>query len=68
LAIGLGGVMATALGVVADHWGLPAVLWAIACLPVPATLLALTLPAIPAARPRRPLRVGSALAGNQEAQ
>jgi MFS transporter, FSR family, fosmidomycin resistance protein len=68
LAIGLGGVMATALGVVADHWGLPAVLWAIACLPVPATLLALTLPAIPVARPRRPLRVGSALAGNQEAQ
>jgi FSR family fosmidomycin resistance protein-like MFS transporter len=68
LAIGVGGVMATALGVVADHWGLPAVLWTIACLPVPATLLALTLPAIPPARQRRALRVGSALAGNQEAQ
>ena len=40
LAIGLGGVAATALGVVADAEGLPAVLWVIAILPVPSLLLA----------------------------
>ena len=44
LAIGLGGVAATALGVVADASGLHAVLWVIALLPVPALLLSLTLP------------------------
>jgi MFS transporter, FSR family, fosmidomycin resistance protein len=44
LAIGLGGVAATALGVVADHAGLHAVLWVIAFLPVPALLLSLSLP------------------------
>jgi FSR family fosmidomycin resistance protein-like MFS transporter len=47
LAIGLGGLSATALGVVADSWGLNAVLWTIACLPIPAILLAVSLPAIP---------------------
>ncbi|MGZ8648814.1 MAG: MFS transporter [Solirubrobacteraceae bacterium] len=44
LAIGLGGVAATALGTVADAHGLRAVLWTIAILPVPALLLALSLP------------------------
>jgi FSR family fosmidomycin resistance protein-like MFS transporter len=47
LAIGLGGVSATALGVVADQWGLHAVLWVIAAAPIPAILLAVSLPAIP---------------------
>ena len=50
LAIGLGGLAATALGVVADHQGLPAVLWVIALLPVPSLLLALTLPTEPRRR------------------
>jgi FSR family fosmidomycin resistance protein-like MFS transporter len=50
LAIGLGGVAATALGVVADAQGLPAVLWVIALLPVPSLLLALTLPTEPRRR------------------
>jgi FSR family fosmidomycin resistance protein-like MFS transporter len=44
LAIGLGGLAATALGVVADAEGLPAVLWVIAILPVPSLLLGLSLP------------------------
>jgi MFS transporter, FSR family, fosmidomycin resistance protein len=47
LAIGLGGVAATALGVIADSAGLEAVLWTIAALPVPAALLAVTLPTVP---------------------
>jgi FSR family fosmidomycin resistance protein-like MFS transporter len=47
LAIGLGGVSATALGVVADQWGLHAVLWVIAAAPIPAIVLAVSLPAIP---------------------
>ena len=69
LAIGLGGVMATALGVVADTWGVETVLWTIAVLPVPAILLAISLPAIPAARrPRAPVRVSTARPGNQESQ
>jgi MFS transporter, FSR family, fosmidomycin resistance protein len=46
LAIGLGGVAATALGVVADAYGLPAVLWTIAAIPVPSILLAVSLPPI----------------------
>ncbi len=50
LAIGLGGVAATALGVVADASGLGAVLWVIALLPVPALLLSLTLPTAPRRR------------------
>ena len=50
LAIGLGGVAATALGVVADAEGLSAVLWVIAVLPVPALLLSLSLPTEPRRR------------------
>jgi hypothetical protein len=42
--LGLGGVAAPALGVVADAEGLPAVLWVIAILPVPSLLLGLSLP------------------------
>jgi MFS transporter, FSR family, fosmidomycin resistance protein len=45
LAIGLGGVAATALGAIADAYGLTAVLWTVAVLPVPAILLAFSLPA-----------------------
>jgi FSR family fosmidomycin resistance protein-like MFS transporter len=44
LAIGTGGVVAAALGLVADRHGLEAVLWIIALLPAPALLLAWTLP------------------------
>lgn len=54
LAIGLGGVAATALGLVADAAGLHAVLWTIAVLPAPALLLSLTLPAV---TPGRALRL-----------
>ena len=50
LAIGLGGVAATALGVVADAYGLHAVLWTIAVLPVPSLLLAVSLPPIAGTR------------------
>jgi MFS transporter, FSR family, fosmidomycin resistance protein len=53
LAIGLGGVAATALGVIADAAGLPAVLWVIAALPVPALALAISLPTVPPVRVRR---------------
>ena len=54
LAIGLGGVAATALGVVADAYGLRAVLWTIALLPVPAIALAVSLPSVRAAGRREP--------------
>jgi MFS transporter, FSR family, fosmidomycin resistance protein len=53
LAIGLGGVAATAFGAIADAFGLPAVLWTVAALPVPAILLALSLPGVSAAPRRR---------------
>ena len=44
-AIGAGGVGVALLGVVADHWGLPAALWASALLPLVGFLAALGLPA-----------------------
>jgi FSR family fosmidomycin resistance protein-like MFS transporter len=50
LAIGLGGVAAAALGLVADSAGLRAVLWTIAALPVPAAALAVSLPTVPPGR------------------
>jgi FSR family fosmidomycin resistance protein-like MFS transporter len=63
LAIGLGGVAATALGAIADAFGLTAVLWTVAALPVPSILLALSLPAegrrtaaLRTSRLRRPAR------------
>ena len=49
LAIGLGGVAATALGVIADAAGLSAVLWTIAVLPLPSIALAFSLPSVPPA-------------------
>ena len=45
LAIGLGGVGAALLGVLADASGIPAAIALIAVLPIPALALALTLPA-----------------------
>jgi hypothetical protein len=56
LSIGLGGVAAAALGVVADAHGLEAVLWTVAVLPLPALLLAVSLPSVPAARGPRSAR------------
>jgi MFS transporter, FSR family, fosmidomycin resistance protein len=53
LAIGLGGVAAVLLGVLADAAGLGAVMWTIAVLPLPALLLALSLPPTPQERARR---------------
>jgi MFS transporter, FSR family, fosmidomycin resistance protein len=44
LAIGLGGLIAAVLGPVADRAGLPAVLWLLAALPLPAAALAASLP------------------------
>jgi len=44
LAIGIGGLIAAALGPLADQVGLPAVLWLLAALPLPAAALAATLP------------------------
>jgi FSR family fosmidomycin resistance protein-like MFS transporter len=44
-AIGAGGIGVALLGVVADHWGLPAALWVSALLPLAGFLAALGLPA-----------------------
>jgi MFS transporter, FSR family, fosmidomycin resistance protein len=49
-AIGLGGVAAALLGVLADAAGLGAVMWTVALLPIPGLLLALTLPPTPQER------------------
>ena len=46
LSIGLGGVAAAVLGLVADAYDLETVMWIIAALPVPALALALTLPRV----------------------
>jgi FSR family fosmidomycin resistance protein-like MFS transporter len=51
-AIGVGGVAAVLLGVLADAAGLSAVMWTIALLPIPSLLLALTLPLTPQERVR----------------
>jgi MFS transporter, FSR family, fosmidomycin resistance protein len=53
-AIGVGGLAAALLGALADAAGLTAVMWTIAALPIPALLLALTLPRGP-----RPSRAGA---------
>ncbi len=50
LAIGMGGLVAAILGVVADAHGLETVLWIIACLPLPAALLSMLLPREPSAQ------------------
>src|SRR4051812_46026406 len=44
LAIGVGGIAAALLGVLADHSGLETVMWTIAVLPLFGLALALTLP------------------------
>jgi MFS transporter, FSR family, fosmidomycin resistance protein len=66
LAIGVGGLIAAAFGPVADQLGVETVLWLLALLPLPAVLLAATLPVAtatrrsaarsPAHRPVRPVR------------
>jgi FSR family fosmidomycin resistance protein-like MFS transporter len=43
-AIGAGGVSATALGWVADHWGLATALWISALTPILGCAVSLTLP------------------------
>jgi FSR family fosmidomycin resistance protein-like MFS transporter len=43
-AIGVGGALAPALGALADAHGIETAMWVIAAIPVPAVLLALTLP------------------------
>jgi hypothetical protein len=50
----VGGIAAALLGVLADAEGVRAVLWAIALMPLPALLLAVTLPRVAPARPRAP--------------
>ena len=52
-AIGVGGVAAVLLGVLADAAGLDAVMWTIALLPIAGLLLALTLPESGIVRRRR---------------
>jgi MFS transporter, FSR family, fosmidomycin resistance protein len=52
-AIGLGGVAAALLGVLADAAGLSAVMWTIALLPIPGLLFALSLPPTPQEREGR---------------
>jgi len=44
LAIGVGGLIAAALGPLTEHIGIPAVLWILAALPLPAAALAAALP------------------------
>jgi FSR family fosmidomycin resistance protein-like MFS transporter len=51
-SIGVGGVAAALLGVVADHAGLQAVMWTIVALPVLGTAVSLTLPESSATRAR----------------
>jgi FSR family fosmidomycin resistance protein-like MFS transporter len=53
-AIGVGGVAAALLGALADHAGLPTVMWTIALLPIAGTALALTLPESAGRRVGRP--------------
>ena len=52
-AIGVGGVAAALLGVLADAAGLSAVMWTIAFLPIPSLLLAASLPLTPQERAQR---------------
>ena len=63
LAIGMGGLVATILGVVAVPHGLETVLWIIACLPVPAALLSFLLPREGGERSGAPARFAAARPG-----
>lgn len=51
-SIGVGGVAAALLGIVADHAGLSTVMWTIVALPLLGTAVSLTLPESSAVRPR----------------
>ena len=53
LSIGVGGIAASALGAVADRWGLNTALDVVMLAPLPALALALTLPRVGADRTRR---------------
>ena len=60
-AIGVGGIAAAILGVIADAAGLETVMWIVAALPLLGLLLAQTLPLTPAeARISRPARAATA--------
>ncbi len=50
-AIGMGGVGAAVLGLVADHWGVSMVLWIVAVLPLLSAAIAWALHLPPAAKP-----------------
>ena len=52
-AIGTGGLGVTLLGIVADHWGVPAALHSLAFMPIMGFLLSLLLPAAPFHRPKK---------------
>jgi FSR family fosmidomycin resistance protein-like MFS transporter len=58
-AIGLGGIAAALLGVLADAAGLSAVMWTVALLPIPGLLLALTLPPTSQERAHRERRTAT---------
>jgi MFS transporter, FSR family, fosmidomycin resistance protein len=60
LAIGVGGIAAAALGVLADAFGLQTVMWVIAALSVPLFVLARTLPVTRAERRAQGLAVAAA--------
>jgi FSR family fosmidomycin resistance protein-like MFS transporter len=62
-AIGVGGLAAVLLGVLADATGLPTVMWTIALLPIPALVLALTLPPTPQERAAEASATAPAQAG-----
>jgi MFS transporter, FSR family, fosmidomycin resistance protein len=53
-AIGVGGAIAPVLGALADAYGIETAMWTIAVLPLPALLLALTLPGRARVGTRRP--------------
>jgi hypothetical protein len=63
LAIGVGGIAAAALGMLADAFGLQTVMWVIAALSVPLFVLARTLPVTRAERRAQGLAVAAAAGG-----
>jgi FSR family fosmidomycin resistance protein-like MFS transporter len=62
LAIGVGGIAAVGLGAVADRYGLRDVMWIIAALPLPAILLALSLPSGKTEKRQRRVKTAAAAA------
>jgi MFS transporter, FSR family, fosmidomycin resistance protein len=57
LAIGVGGMAAALLGVLADHTSLTTVMWTIAVLPVAGLAIAVTLPPTPQEQRPRSIRL-----------